>query len=109
VYDIERLVYRCVCRAGLTGDGNTCSPIGKYKQIIAISLHYYYLPYYNTISLPKFVSITLVYGYFQDYECQLKILCTGIDRVQGAAGAGCGCCSGDTKTPFIQQGLHSLI
>ena len=29
IYDVERLMYRCQCRPGYTGDGRTCSRIGE--------------------------------------------------------------------------------
>ena len=29
VYDVNRLFYRCQCNEGYTGDGQTCSPLGK--------------------------------------------------------------------------------
>ena len=38
VYDIERLVYRCSCQAGFTGDGITCTSIGKTTTCVFASV-----------------------------------------------------------------------
>ena len=74
VYDIERLVYRCSCRAGFTGDGITCTSIGKNTKCFFSFVSVPFVLYLSKIKVIYFCHLMIgMYAVIKIYVLSVNI------------------------------------